>query len=288
MPNKRVSIDSDHVPLDSGRLKQSRGPAPAPWPIPDFQPLKINNPLTHGRGVLPLGVETSDAFGIFSLCFSDNLLEIPAENTNENAYLYGLRDTTPHARKWIDTTATELRAYIATYIWMGLHYESRITSYWNQDEARGPLHHAVIRHISRDRWEQIDRFFHVSCPPRPGPFTKTTYERLEPLNDHLRDAFKKYWQPGTHLAVDETIQPFMGRSSDTVNIPTKPETEGFKVWLLANGGYVMDWMYHLKGNAGPVDLDEYFTKKLGFSKTQAVVLDLLNQAVISDKLNHII
>ena len=95
----------------------------------------------------------------------------------------------------------------------------------------------------------------------------------------------------THLAVDETIQRFMGRSKETVNIPSKPEPKGFKIWVLANAGYVLDWMYHAKGDdAGPVDLDDFWTDHptQGFSKTQAVVLDLLKQEGISDKGAHIV
>ena len=69
----------------------------------------------------------------------------------------------------------------------------------------------------------------------------------------------------------------MGRAKEIVNILIKPELEGFKIWVLANCGYVLDWLYHCKGdNKGPVDLNDFFIKELGFFKTQAVVLDLLS------------
>ena len=43
-------------------------------------------------------------------------------------------------------------------------------------------------------------------------------------------------------------------------------------------GLYTRWLWHARGNkAGPVDLDVTFTKEEGFSKTQAVVLDLLTQ-----------
>ena len=68
----------------------------------------------------------------------------------------------------------------------------------------------------------------------------------------------------------------MGRASETVNIPFKPTPEGFKIWVLANKGYILDFMWHAKGDKkGLVDLDESFVDNEGFSKTQAVVLDLL-------------
>ena len=69
----------------------------------------------------------------------------------------------------------------------------------------------------------------------------------------------------------------MGRAPEIINIPSKPTPEGFKIWILANEGYILDWLWHAKGNKGPVDLDQSFVQDEGFSKTQAVVLDLLLQ-----------
>lgn len=106
--------------------------------------------------------------------------------------------------------------------------------------------------------------------------------------DHLRRLFKWYWESGTHLAVDESIIQFTGRSAEIVNIPTKPTPEGFKVWILANQGYVLDFIYHAKGeHKGPWDLDLSFIKEEGFTHTQAVVLDLLAQLDNNGK-DHIV
>ena len=70
----------------------------------------------------------------------------------------------------------------------------------------------------------------------------------------------------------------MGRASKIINIPLKPTLEGFKVWVLANKGYILNWLQHAKGdNKGPVDLDTIFIKEEGFLKIQAVVLNLLFQ-----------
>ena len=69
----------------------------------------------------------------------------------------------------------------------------------------------------------------------------------------------------------------MGRALEIVNIPLKPTPKGFKIWVLANQGYVFNQLQHAKGNnKGLVDLDTVFLKE-GFSKTQAVVLDFLTQ-----------
>jgi hypothetical protein len=72
------------------------------------------------------------------------------------------------------------------------------------------------------------------------------------------------------------IERFTGRVLKIVNIPIKPTLEGFKIWVLGNQGYVLDWIFHAKGDKkGLYNLDEYWYKKEGFSKTQVVVLDFL-------------
>ena len=59
----------------------------------------------------------------------------------------------------------------------------------------------------------------------------------------------------------------MGRAPEIVNIPTKPIPKGFKIWVLANKGYILNWLWHVKGDkVGPVNLDKTFTKE-GFLKT---------------------
>ena len=51
----------------------------------------------------------------------------------------------------------------------------------------------------------------------------------------------------------------------------------------------MDWLFHAKDDKrGPVDLDEHWIKEEGFSKTQAVVLDLLTREGIADNNKHIV
>ena len=159
------------------------------------------------------------------------------------------------------------------------------------DPLRGPIHKQVFKHISLIRWQQIDRYFHISKPHSPGHKQERPFVKLEPLSDDLRHAFKKYWKPGTHLAVDKTIQRFMGRSKEIVNIPTKPTPEGFKIWVLANEGYVLDQIYYAKGinkTEGPQDLCSYWIVDLGFNQTQAVILDLVTQEGIARDHSHII
>ena len=154
----------------------------------------------------------------------------------------------------------ELRAYIAAYVWMDVYLEKEVKDIWNTDPAKGLIHDIVRQHISLKHWEQIDRFFYASKPLPQGQ--KTPFDKLKPLSEHLRKKFKDYWHTGAHLAVDEATQRFMGRSKETVNLPSKPIPKGFNIWVVANHGYVLDWLYHAKSDdGGPVDLDDFWMDK---------------------------
>ena len=54
---------------------------------------------------------------------------------------------------------------------------------------------------------------------------------------------------------------------------------------------MLDWLFYAKGQNrgdGPQDLDDYWTDWLGFTKTQAVVLDLVTQKGINKDYFYII
>lgn len=288
MGRNRVSTDADHVNLEPRPTKKLKKSPAEPWEMPQFSPMKINNELTFGR---PNTTKFATPYEMFTRFLTDDILHAIVKHTNDYADLYPPPPTFG-ARDWQPTTVKELRAYIGAYIWMGVHKEAAVEEYWRTDPSKGPIHETVSKHISLRRWQQIDRFFHISPPQTPAEHAKnpeSVFAKLEPLNEHLRCEFKRHWRAGTHLTVDESIQRFTGRASEVVNIPSKPTPEGFKIWILANSGYVLDWMWHAKGDKrGPVDLDEFWTKEEGFSKTQAVVLDLLSQQGVADDCRHIV
>lgn len=198
MPRNRTTDDADHIPQDPVAQKPSKKPLPKPGPIPSFTPLAINE-MSYGHGQPPFGIQSP--YQLFSIFFDIATLELLAKHTN----LYAEKcekSEKPHARTWTPTTAKELRAYIATYIYMGCEGSKAIKDLWNTDATLAGVHDAVRSYISLIRWQQINRFFHIS-EPKDGK--ESIFEKVEPLNDILRHKFKKYWKTGTHLAVDKAI-----------------------------------------------------------------------------------
>ena len=146
---------------------------------------------------------------------------------------------------------------------MGLYPQVPIHEYWNTEEGPGEWK-AVSGAIGLKRWEQIERYFQLPGvqevqeqryqPPQEVP---VIFQKLWVLSTYLMGRFQAFWILGKHLAVDEAMARFQGRSHEKVTLPNKPTPEGFKIWVLADFGYVLTWLWHQKGSpkGGPVGLD---------------------------------
>ena len=182
MPRNKVSNDIDYVRKDPQPEKAPKEPPPKPKPLPKYKPIQIKKLFTHGYGLLP-NTTPNDPYTIFSLFFTESILETLIRYTNEYAFLYS-GPKIPHSRTWAPITISEFRAFLGVSIWMGLHIQSSIKDFWNTDPLNGPIHYQVLNHMSLKRWQQIDRFFYVSKPLKPGK-KETTFDKLEPLSVHL-------------------------------------------------------------------------------------------------------
>ena len=283
MVRNRKSNDEDFVPqtqYPNRTTRTKKKPPPAPSVLPDFNPVPINNNNTYRRPNIPDYIDASDPYAIFKLFFTDKLLDQLVEFTNRNAELYPtppeyqLKDS---PRAWKLIYRKELLAYLAVLLYMGIYSEPLIEDYWNSSLSNRPIY-GVGEFIGCNRWQQIDRYFYCTKPKEQDeePF-QNTFQRVENLSEYLRLYCRKLYKPRIHLAVNESIEWFTGRASEIVNIPTKPTPKGFKIWILGNQGYVLDWIFYAKGaGKGPYDLDTSFVED-GFTKTEAVVLDLLLQ-----------
>lgn len=290
MPNKNMSDDPSLTELPSierpaaakakGKRKATN---PLPERLPDYQPtpitfcsLKIN---------ITTDIDVQIPSEIFEFFF-ESVWAILRDNTNEYARLHGESDHR-RPRPWVPCSVQEIQAFVGIIIYMGLHREHDADSYWVVRPDETSLHPQVRCALGQTRFEQIDRFFHISTPQLDEDEYETAWEKVEPLSHMLQALFLHAVSPGTHLAVDEAITRCTGRSWDIVTIPTKPTPTGYKMWVAAAEGYVLDFLYHTKKNKlGPVSLDPEFKKQL--SNTEAVVPTLLKRIQPSGNNAHIV
>ncbi|KAI8648825.1 DDE-Tnp-1-7 domain-containing protein [Fusarium sp. Ph1] len=54
------------------------------------------------------------------------------------------------------------------------------------------------------------------------------------------------FRPGSHLAIDECIIRYTGRSDAITTIKSKPDPVGFKIWVIAQLGFFIHWLWHIK------------------------------------------
>jgi hypothetical protein len=84
--------------------------------------------------------------------------------------------------------------------------------------------------------------------------------------------------------VDEIIVRFKGKAKETTTVLNKPTPIGYKVWGLAQRGFLIIWNWHIpRDKNGPVgvktprELRGTIKAGNGGNKTQAVVLYLIKR-----------
>ncbi|RKK53361.1 hypothetical protein BFJ69_g17832 [Fusarium oxysporum] len=85
----------------------------------------------------------------------------------------------------------------------------------------------------------------------------TVFQCVESWSQHLQHATKELCEPGSHLAVDEAMIRYTGRNKQGTNVPNKPVDTGFKVWIAAQLGIFLRWIWHQPGaKYGPVGVQK--------------------------------
>lgn len=133
------------------------------------------------------------------------------------------------------------------------------------DGKQGSLYLLVTSNISLVRQQQLDQFLYLS---KLKQLKESLFNKLEPLNTHLRKKVKNYQRASTHLAVNKTIARYQGRIKKKNKILSKPILEGLKSQYLANNSYILDQLFHAKG----IDLVMQFISELAPSSELVALL----------------
>jgi hypothetical protein len=169
MPSNHASNDPDLVQPTQYIVPPNRTakkPPPKPWLLPKFEPLTIDDFDDHGKPNLPPDVDPHNPFQLFSLFFTEEIMDKLVEWTNEYAELHPTpKEKAPKERAWPwqPTCREELYAYLAVLIHMGLTSESCIEDYWGDLDTHG-VKHVVKKYMGLQKFEQLDRYFRVTKP----------------------------------------------------------------------------------------------------------------------------
>jgi hypothetical protein len=82
---------------------------------------------------------------------------------------------------------------------------------------------------------------------------------------------KKYYRPSSNVAIDESMVRCFGRSSHTYKAPNKPISQGFKLYILTDHGYI----YHFYPASHTQGVIKVGKPSEGLTKTGQMVYKLV-------------
>jgi hypothetical protein len=260
LPN---TVKSEALPVKKQRVTRKEKAGKILSEIPDiksikFDLIKISEPQAPIL-LLPSSVNAQKLLDLFSLFFTDVIWDTIARNTNTYGDCKHFSISLTETRPWTPTHANEIRVFIGIIIYMGLFREPSIEGYWRQNPADGLLH-IIHKYMSLIQFQQIKRYLHISLcyiryPHMPDPLDKELDEaeeakydiehlgkiwwrKLEPLIIEFRSASERYYQPSTNISIDELMIQCHGQSSYTYKMPNKLINQGYKLYALADHGYI--------------------------------------------------
>lgn len=133
-------------------------------------------------------------------------------------------------------TVGDLKVFLGILFLSGYNTMSRYRMYW---ELSSDTHHpGIARAISRNKFTDILKFFHVCDNSRLD--TSDKFAKIRPLWSMLNERFLNAFPMDSNLCVDESMVPYFGRHSTKQHIHGKPVRFGYKVWCLCSRlGYMI-------------------------------------------------
>ena len=189
----------------------------------------------------------------FELLFRPRLFTLMVTETNRYAAqqqaLAGRADP-----NWTETNLDEMKAYVGINIWMGIHILPQTHMYWSTDDFIGVP--GIIKTMSRDRFNKITQYLHVSdntYQRRRGERGYDPLYKVREVMEILNLTFRRHYHPHKEMSIDEAMVAFKGRSFLKQYLPNKPIKWGFKVWTLADShnGYVLQFQPYTGKRATP-------------------------------------
>ena len=117
----------------------------------------------------PEGVTPERPYSLFALYYNDEMIQSIVSTTNLYTRVVGEGEKAL-GRDWYNTTPQEIFIYLALRIYITVHVENEIDSYWSTSSTRPS--HPIIQYLSKDRFDELHIRF------RLGPDTSTTYSRV--------------------------------------------------------------------------------------------------------------
>jgi Transposase IS4 len=239
---------------------------PEKWE-PNVLPLLPNLDFLGKTGPMhqlsPAGALPFDYFCLFIPMY---MWERWASYTNSKAQMEIGNKKTKTIRFWKETSAAELKAWVASVIWFCLAVTQTMTCFWRDDYERSRMK----RWFTEWRWVCLKRFFKVS-PPHETAEQKAdkAFKIRELWNDFIARCKSCYW-PAQQLGLDEAIKKFKGRCSFKQYIKMKPVRWGLKVFAVCCSA--TGYLWNASIYCGKTDEEDAKAKEMGATHTTVISL----------------
>lgn len=150
--------------------------------------------------------------------------------------------------KWVETTVTEMRAFLGINILMGICQMPEADMFWSSNNLLGNV--GVQNIMTCNRFQKILQYFHVSdrsAEPRRGDEGYDRLYKVRNVIDRVSETFLRGFTLSQQASVDEAMIAYTGRLSFRQYMPAKPVKRGMKVWMLcdANSAYMSRFEVYL-------------------------------------------
>ncbi|XP_026482231.1 piggyBac transposable element-derived protein 4-like [Ctenocephalides felis] len=225
----------------------------------------------------------------FDLFFTEEFLSLLRNETNRYARQFLNRINVPSGSRtteWKATTVSEVRAFIAVLLEMGITRRPTLFSYWSTNHRQIPWFGQMF---SRNRFQLVCRFFHVvdneKLPTRDNP-EYDPIAKFQPVVIHANNKFKFHYSPNQHLSIDKSLVGTKCRTSLIQYLPNKKHHRwGIKFWMLTDAvtHYCLSFFCY-RGARDQTDKEEIKKNGLG----HVVIHKLLNMSNYFMKGYHVV
>ncbi|KAK7589630.1 hypothetical protein V3481_008609 [Fusarium oxysporum f. sp. vasinfectum] len=284
----------------------SQRAADDPTGVPDFLPEEAGDsftPFDVGNRDFYINMLPPTPLELFQLFVPISLIQSWIEYTNawvahliENGVIDNWNTPLkPGSRilKWEGISTATTYVWLGVMIYLGIHRESSVKSHWKAPRLgdQVPLH-PITKFMPLNKFLLITRFIrtfdHTQLDVSDERDLPKVFQAAEPWSQHIQQVSSELFLPGTNITIDECMVPFKGRSKETTVVKNKPTPTGFKIWVVAQHGFFMRWLWHVKASpykAVIVKLPPPHEPKgkkgklkttVALSNTQSVVIHLCN------------
>jgi hypothetical protein len=227
-----------------------------------------------------------DPLSVWRKFISQEDLEYIASHTNSNAHAAIASQASQRApgklrkrRRWKKVTATEIGGYFGALFVLGTQGAASLVDNWNTSRD-SPLY-PIRAYISLNRFQQLSRYLKINRPGKTNDNLKDEefWHKVDPLVTSFRERCRVNLRPGNCFSIDEQLRRNQGRWKHALQISSKAESKGVKIYSICEGYYCFDFIFASKVVSVPEAMK--FTPKdplaAPFSNSERVVLTLIER-----------